>query len=96
MSRRKVPWTEPQIAKVRRMRSQGATLQEIAEEVGRSRDSVSSFIKDHAHKYGIEVASRTRHNGDFDKQWHGVIPCGHWMITKPWGKKCDVKRVTSY
>ena len=23
---------------------------------------------------------------DFEKQWHGVIPCGHWMITKKWGK----------
>ena len=31
MSRRKIPWTEPQIAVVRKMRSQGATLQQIAD-----------------------------------------------------------------
>ena len=22
----------------------------------------------------------------FDEEWHGIIPRGHWMITKPWGK----------
>lgn len=95
MSGRKNLWTESQITTLRKMRCQGATIQEIADSVGRTKHSVSTFIKNHAHKYGIEVASRTLHNGDFDKEWHGVIPCGHWMITKAWGKKCDVKPVTS-
>jgi len=23
---------------------------------------------------------------EFDIEYHGIIPCGHWMITKPWKK----------
>lgn len=34
-----------------------------------------------------EVHTTPRFNlKDFEKQWYGVIPCGHWMVTKKWGK----------
>jgi hypothetical protein len=79
---------------IRKMRSRDATLQEIADAVDMTRHAVAHFVKRHGHTYGIEVAVKARRNGGFDKEWHGVIPLGHWSITKPWGKKCDVKPVT--
>ena len=71
---------------IRKMRSKDATLQEIADAVGMTRHAVAHFCKRHGHTYGIAV--RHRSPPQFDKQWHGVIPCGHWMITKPWGIQC--------
>lgn len=67
---------------IRKMRRENATLQEIADAVGLTRSSVAHFVKRHGATYGIEVRQRAAPN--FDKLWHGVIPCGHWMITKPW------------
>ena len=71
---------------IRKMRSRDATLQEIADAVGLTRHAVAHFVKRHGHTYGIAV--RIKSPANFDKQWHGVIPCGHWAITKPWGTQC--------
>jgi hypothetical protein len=71
---------------IRKMRSKDATLQEIADAVGLTRHAVSHFVKRHGRNYGIAV--RHRSAPEFDKAWHGVIPCGHWMITRPWSTQC--------
>lgn len=70
---------------IRKMRRQDATLQEIADAVNLTKHAVGHFVKRHGSTYGIAVRRRSAPN--FDKQWHGVIPCGHWAITKPWGNR---------
>lgn len=30
------------------------------------------------------LKSGKRVMSEFDIQYHGPVPCGHWMITKPW------------
>lgn len=74
---------------IRKMRSKDATLQEIADAVDMTRNAVAHFCKRHGATYGIAVRRRDIPKSVFDKQWHGVIPCGHWAITKPWGKGCQ-------
>ena len=69
---------------IRKMRSRDATLQEIADAVDMTKHAVAHFVKRHGHTYGITV--RIKSPANFDKQWHGVIPCGHWSITKSWSK----------
>lgn len=66
---------------------------EIAEKLNRKRSTISMFVSRHAKELGIEKRMHLCYGGrpkstkllSFDKQWHGSIPCGHWMITKPWG-----------
>lgn len=68
---------------IRKMRRHDATLQQIADAVDMTKEAVGHFVKRHGATYGIAVRRRSAPN--FDKTWHGVIPCGHWMITKKWG-----------
>jgi len=93
--RKKTYYSQDDIDLIRRMRAKGATLTQISDKVGKTYGSICNFIQQQGHLHGIEVAVKVKHKGGFDKEWHGVIPCGHWMITKPWGKKCDVKHVIS-
>jgi len=50
--------------------------------------SVRQFIHRNRKKYDLEKKEGGRHEprDSFDKLWHGVVPCKHWSITKPWGK----------
>ena len=66
----------------------GHSATEIGNAIGKSMQSVRQYIHRNREKYGLEKKEGGRHRpiSEFDKQWHGAIPFGHWMITKPWKK----------
>ena len=90
-------YTDDQVKIFVDMWHQGFTASEISDRLGGSTNSIRQFACRYREKYGLAKCEggNTPPRKDFDKLWHGVIPCGHWMITKPWGKKCDVKLATN-
>ena len=61
-------WADHEIDTLRRMRSQGATLDAIAKAMGRPRDSVISFIRAYQDVYGLHVNKRrAKAPPNFDK-----------------------------
>ena len=74
------------IETIRKMRREEKTLKEIQDATGLTQKQVCGFLSRYGSEYGIPVRQRAPSNyrKEFDKLWHGVIPCGHWMITKPW------------
>ena len=72
---------------------------EIAKALNRNRSTISMFVSRHAKELGIEKRMHLCHGGrpkstkllSFDRQWAGPVSCGHWMITKPWGKAINAK-----
>jgi transposase len=83
----KPKYTETQTKIFVDMWHQGYTANEIADRLGGSLNSIRQFACRYRKKYGLDKrqGGYTPPRKDFDKQWHGVIPCGHWMIKKPWG-----------
>lgn len=93
----KKKFTDKQVEKFVTMWHEGYTAKEIAHALGGSINSIRQFACRYRKKYGLEKrdGGYSHPRKPFDKEWHGVIPCGHWMITKPWGKSCVVKPVTN-
>lgn len=90
-------FSDEAIQKMLTMWQEGKTAVEIGDAIGKSKYSVRQFMHRNRDKYDFvkKQPGRPFLKASFDKQWHGVIPLGHWSITKPWGKKCDVKPVTN-
>ena len=67
----------------------GYTATEIGDRLGKSMASVRQFVHRNRAKYNLEKKEGGRHvpRSSFDKEWHGVVPCKHWSITKPWSQK---------
>lgn len=84
----KTQYSERDIETLIRMWEEGRTAAEIGVWLSKSTQSVRQFIHRNREKYDLEKKERGRRmsRSSFDKQWHGVVPCGHWMITKPWSK----------
>ena len=84
----KKQYTEKDIKTLIRMWGDGYTATEVGNAIGKSMASVRQFVHRNRKKYDLEVKEGGRYipRQTFDKQWHGSIPCGHWMITKPWRK----------
>ena len=82
----KKQYTEKDIETLVHMWGDGYTATEVGNAIGKSMASVRQFIHRNRKKYDLEVKEGGRYvpRQSFDKQWHGAIPCGHWMITKPW------------
>jgi hypothetical protein len=86
-------WSDEQVDTCVDMWRDGYSAVEIANEIGKNQNNVRMFIYRNRKKYDLEK----RHNGgwdnsriripvsDFEKQWYGSVPLGHWTITKPWG-----------
>lgn len=89
-------YTDKDIEILIQMWGDGYTATQIGDRLGKSMASVRQFIHRNRAKYDLEKkeGGRYENRDSFDKRWHGVIPLGHWSITKPWGKKCVVKPVT--
>jgi len=89
-------WTEYEVETLVKLWNDGLSRKQIAEELDKSFASVKMYLQ--RHKDELSLAPRLSKarptSGRIDKEWYGVIPLGHWSITKPWGKKCDVKPVT--
>ena len=82
-------YQDKDIKTVIQMWGDGYTATEIGNAIGKSMQSVRQFVHRNREKYDLEKKEGGRHapRSSFDKQWHGAIPFGHWMITKPWRKQ---------
>ena len=84
-------WNEQDLLTLRRMLADKKTSVEIGEAVNRNPTTVRQFIRNNAEKLSLDVPmiqGRYRYNPkEFDKQWYGCVPFGHWTITKPWSKR---------
>jgi len=94
-------WEEIEVETLIRMREEGASVAEIADELGRSCSSVKMYLQRHRDELGLKSKRDERKRPsagrpEFDKAWYGVVPLGHWSITKPWSKSCVVKPVTKF
>jgi hypothetical protein len=92
-------WTKDEVDMLVTLWNNGTPRKQIAEELDKSHGSVKMYLQ--RHKRELNLAPRINNkarptSGRIDKEWYGVIPLGHWSITKPWGKKCAVKPVTKY
>jgi len=84
-------WDQADIHMLVHMRNTGSSVTQIAEELGRSCSSVKMFISRHGEALGLKPridfkAPAKSYRPQWDKEWHGCVPFGHWTITKPWGK----------
>ena len=81
-------WSEQDLMTLRRMLADGKTSAEIGEAVGRTDTTVRQFVRNNAEKLELDlplIQGRCRYNPkQFDKDWYGSVPFGHWIITKPW------------
>ena len=88
-------WTKSEIDTLVSMWNADCPSVEIAKALNRKRSTISMFVSRHAKELGIKQRMHLCYGGrpkstklvPFEKQWHGVIPRGHWMITKPWRKQ---------
>ena len=81
-------WPDEDVKVLRQMLAEGKPSHEIAEVLGRKAPSVRKYVNNNQEKLNLTVPTirgRGRFDGtQFDKEWYGVVPFGHWAITKPW------------
>ena len=94
------PWSQESLDKLVKLYREGVKLEELADHLGKSYCCVKAMLSS-LRKKGVNLpyrdrktyASKKRKDKNrsgpvetaFDKLYHGPVPCGHWMITKPWG-----------
>ena len=60
---------------------------EIAEHLGITSRSVQRHIAKHRERLGLAARRggvQKKPENEFERLWHGPVPCKHWMITKRW------------
>lgn len=92
-------WTHEERDLLVTLWTDGYSTKQIAEELDKTFGSVKMYLQRHRKELGLKPRTgsqerKTSFRPEFDKAWHGVIPLGHWLITKPWGKSCAVKPAT--
>lgn len=86
-------WSRKDIKTLCEMWNTGNSVREIAQAIDTTPASVKMYVQRHRDALGLErkgkgyVQFKQSTRSEFHKQWHGVIPCGHWMITKQWSTK---------
>ena len=94
------PWSQEKLDKLVSLYLEGVKLEDIPEHIGKSYCCVKAMLSS-LRKRGVNLpyrdrktyASKKRKDKNregpaetaFDKLYHGPVPYGHWMITKPWG-----------
>ena len=86
-------WTNSEIDTLVSMWNADCPSVDIANALNRKRSAISMFVSRHAKELGIKQRMHLCYGSrpkspkivPFEKQWAGPVPCGHWMITKPWG-----------
>ena len=84
-------WDKADIDTLVRMRNDGSSVPQIAKELDKTHSSVKMFISRHGKSLGLRPridfkAPAKSCRPQFDKDWYGSGPLGHWLITKPWRK----------
>lgn len=88
---KQISWDKNEIDVLIEMRNSGESMKEIAKTLGRSHNSVKMYVQRHAEKLGLKPyldfkARAKSQRPEFDREWYGPVPFGHWALTKPWRK----------
>jgi len=89
---RPTTWTNEEVDTLVQMWKDGVSSGTIATKLNRRRSAISQYLCRHRDRLGLEkrmepVGGRPRKKmGGFEEAWKGAVPCGHWMITRPWRK----------
>lgn len=93
-------WPQEQLDKLVELYLEGIPLDELAVKVDKSYAATKAMLSS-LRKKGVDLPKRDqkfcqarrratetgeKKLSEFDKAYHGRIPCGHWSITKPWRK----------
>lgn len=88
-------WPQARIDKLVDLYKQGITLDNMSEMMDTPITTIKSKIRDIREEYNLgyrdpkQVKRKARPRTvltEYDIAFSGPIPCGHWMITKPWGQ----------
>ena len=86
-------WTKQEIATLCTLWKEGVSSNKIAVILNRRRSAITQYLCRNRDKLGLEKRAERiggrpskRSKDPFEIQWAGSVPCGHWMITKPWRK----------
>jgi hypothetical protein len=82
-------WSQEDIATLRKMWNEGHSSHAIADAVNRNSSTIRQYVTKNRDWLGLEPRTRYgvlpyKNTSEFDKQWYGSVPFGHWTITKPW------------
>ena len=88
----KLLWTEEQKRLLVKLWKERYTAQYIGKKIGKKPQAVRQYVSRNKHKLGLTARDFTNWKNvkdklgheRFNEQWHGSVPRGHWMITKPW------------
>lgn len=86
-------WTHEQKRVLVEMWKDNQSPTVIGAVIGKSRNSVSNYVRKYQHLLGIQSRPKGFYKGErnikryshLDKEWSGSVPFGHWSVTKPWG-----------
>jgi len=92
-----VPWTQEEIETTVRMYKENKTNLEIGIEIGKTGDAVKTKLGKLRKQFDLAPRNQSllrrgtksavpKGMTPFERDWQGSVPCGHWMITKPWKK----------
>ena len=92
-----VPWTKEEIETTVKMYKEHKTNSEIGVAIGKTQDAVKTKLGKLRKQFDLAPRNQSllrkgskadlpKGMSAFDRDWHGSVPCGHWMITKPWRK----------
>ena len=91
------PWTDEEYDMLVKLYLEDKSNYEIALAVGKTQAAVKAQIvkvrKERNLPYRDKAVSYMKRRDlpkietEFDRAYHGSIPCGHWLITKPWSKR---------
>jgi len=82
-------WDHKEVELLCTLWREGIAVKEIAKKLKRGYSGVCQYAYRNRKKLGLERRGPPRvinrpETKSFDELWSGVIPCGHWTITKRW------------
>lgn len=95
-----VVWTQEQVDDLIKLYREGLTFEEISLKIGITHASTKAKLtalrqsgvdlpyrdpKVLAKKRLETIAKGGKPPSEFDREYQGAVPFGHWTITKPWG-----------
>ena len=88
-------WSQEDIDTLIRLYREGVTYENISHKLGKPMSTTKVKLSQLRKQYDLPYRdpkqlkpkrARGTVETPFDKAFSGPIPCGHWMITKPWRK----------
>lgn len=85
-------WSQEQIDTLVEMSLNGDPHDVIGEAIGKNPSAIRNYLMHNRKQLGIPPrkirvrrnSARSKQGAEFDKEWFGSVPFGHWLITKPW------------